>query len=165
MPDRARKPPPQFDRAAEHRARGLSWDAAARELGRNEKTLREWARKFPREWAAALRKCEAAVAREATAESVHALRTQLRSEDEKVGRAAAASLIQYALTKTRKSASRKGRRAAALAPDVAALAEFVGGLTDAEAETLLRELREPAPAAGTGPDAAPPPPSLAERSE
>lgn len=41
MPARDRKPPPQFDRAAEHRARGLSWHAAARELGRNEKTLRE----------------------------------------------------------------------------------------------------------------------------
>ncbi|MBL8866062.1 MAG: hypothetical protein JNK93_10935 [Planctomycetia bacterium] len=164
MPARDRKPPPQFDRAAEHRARGLSWDAAARELGRNEKTLREWAKKFPREWAAALRRHESTIAREATAESVHALRKQLRSEDEKIGRAAAASLIQYALTKSRKSPSRKGRPAA-LAPDTAALAEFVEGLTDAEAETLLRELRAAPPAAGTGADAAPAPTTLAERSE
>ncbi len=67
MPARDRKPPPQFDRAAEHRARGLSWDAAARELGRNEKTLREWAKRLPREWAAALRRLESIITREATA--------------------------------------------------------------------------------------------------
>lgn len=158
-----RKLPAPFAAAAELRARGSSWEAAAKELGKNEKTLREWAKKFPREWAALLRKFEAQIAKEATAESVLTLRKQLRSEDEKVGREAAATLIKYAATR-RKPAAKKPRDAK-VAPEVAAIAEFVGGLTDDEVAALLREL-ETAPAdleAGTR--AATPAAALAERSE
>lgn len=158
-----RKIPTQFPAAAELRARGSSWEAAAKELGKNEKTLREWSKKFSREWAAALRKFEAQIAKEATAESVLTLRKQLRSEDEKVAREAAAAIIKYAATR-RKPAAKKARDPK-VAPEIAAIAEFVGGLTDEEVAALLCEL-ESAPAdLEAGALAAPPPAALAERPE
>lgn len=159
-----RKPPPQFEAAAELRARGSSWDAAARELERNEKTLRDWAKKFPRQWAAALRRFERQFVREAAAESVLTLRKQLRSEDEKVVRDAAAALIRYATVRS-KSVPKKPRSASAPSPEIAAVAEFVGGLDDEEVATLLRELRSAPADPGIGPVAAPPPTALAKRSE
>ena len=70
MAKATRKFPAQFEAAAELRARGSSWEAAAKELDKNEKTLRDWSKKFPREWAALLRKFESQIAKEATAESV-----------------------------------------------------------------------------------------------
>lgn len=136
--------PPQLEAAAERRARGMSWEAAAKELGRNEKTLRDWAKKFPEAWRAALARCEVQIASEAKAESVLTLRKQLRSDDEKIARDAAAELIRYATTK-RRTASRKSGRSRQFTSEIAAIAEFVGGLTDEETTALLRELRSADP--------------------
>lgn len=140
----AAKPPSAvlFSRAAELRVRGSSWEAIAKEVGRAEKTVREWVRTYPREWQKAVREAEAQVAQEATAESVLTLRRQLRSDDEKTTREAAAALIKFAATK--KPRPRTKPRGAKASPQVASMAEFVGGLTDEEVTALLHELRRPA---------------------
>ena len=64
MAKATRKFPAQFEAAAELRARGSSWEAAAKELDKNEKTLRDWSKKFPREWAALHRKFESQITKE-----------------------------------------------------------------------------------------------------
>jgi predicted transcriptional regulator len=146
-------PPPFFFRAAELRARGASWDAVAKEIGRTERTIRGWTRTFAAAWRKAVRDAGRQFAEEA-AESVLTLRKQLRSEDAKVCREAAAALVKFAAGRKpvpRKKSDPKSR----LTSQAAALAEFVGGLTDAEVTTLLRELRdEPSPAGTDAPPAA-----------
>ncbi|QEL15807.1 hypothetical protein [Limnoglobus roseus] len=158
----AAKPPSPtlFLRAAELRVRGSSWDAIAKDVGRAEKTVREWVRTYPREWRKAVRDAEGQVAQEATAESVLTLRRQLRSDDEKTSREAAAALIKFAALKQKPRTRAKPTRGPKVPPPVAALAEFVGGLTDEEVTTLLRELRRVPPADGT--DAGPATPDRGE---
>lgn len=159
-----RRLPDRFDRAVEQRARGASWVAAAREIGRRERTLRKWAKRFPDEWRRALTQWEAAVAREAAAESVFTLRMQLRSNDEKVVRAAADSLIQYALARAKAARSVRSKPGSIRSTEATALAEFLGDLTDAEQHTLLAHLRSTADA-GVGPSPDAPDIALAPRSE
>jgi hypothetical protein len=152
-----RKPsalPPLFLRAAELRARGASWEGVAKEIGRAEKTIRGWTRTYAAAWRKAVRDAGRQFAEEAAAESVLTLRKQLRSEDEKVCREAAAALIKFAAGR-KPTPRKKGDAKSRLASQAAALAEFVGGLTDAEVTTLLRELRDdPLPAGTDAPPAA-----------
>jgi hypothetical protein len=149
-PPRSRRLPAHFDRAAEQRARGASWLVAAGEVGVLERTVRKWAARFPAEWRRAMTKWAAAVAREAAAESVYTLRTQLRSADENVVRAAADSLIQYALARAKVARSLKALPGSALSPEATALAEFLEGLTHDEHDAILERLRPAAADAGAG---------------
>jgi hypothetical protein len=91
------KPPPDrlILEAAELRAAGSSWETIAAAVGRAVSTVRQWQGCYRDRWTAALRAAEARVATEAAAESVLALRAQLRSPDIAVSRNAARQLIQY----------------------------------------------------------------------
>jgi hypothetical protein len=92
-------PTPPSDRllaeAAELRAAGSSWETVSAVLGRAVSTVRQWPSAYRDRWTAALRAAEARLATEAAAESVLALRAQLRSKDIEISRTAARQLIQY----------------------------------------------------------------------
>jgi hypothetical protein len=82
-------------KAAELRAGGASWEAVAAAVGRGPKAVRRWPTRYAARWANALQAAERQLLADATAESVHTLRRQLRSEDEKSSRDAAQKLIQF----------------------------------------------------------------------
>lgn len=130
-------------RAAELRAGGATWDAVARELNRAAATVSAWPRRFPKRWQAAMRAAEQQTLGEAGAESVHVLRKQLRSRDEKSAREAARTLTQL---------HAKGRAAAPdPEPESSAsvnplLAAFVNGKTDEQLRELNDALHSNAPA-------------------
>ncbi len=164
MSHRRKAAPPELEKMAEWRARGLSWEAVGREVKKSESTLHRWTKEFPREWQAALRKFETMIRREALAESVLTLRKMLRSEDEKIGRSAAAELIRFVtskqiVNKKTHSTSNPGTS------EIAAIAEFVGGLSDDEMAILLRELQSRPADSGTDADASPEAAIVAARSE
>ena len=106
----APKPPPDhlLAKAADRRAGGASWDAVAAQVGRAADTVRKWPAAYPAAWKKLLRAAERQLVRDATAESVHTLRRQLRSDDEKTSREAAQKLIQF-----RVALGRRGKRAKA----------------------------------------------------
>ncbi len=135
------KPPPDslLNRAAELRAAGQAWEAVAEAVGRTVKTVRGWPEAYPEKWADLLRKAEARLVSEATAESVHTLRMQLRSDDEKASRDAAQKLISFrvALGKKPKKPGRKPARTPST--DAARLVAYLEGLSDAEFHTLAEE--------------------------
>jgi len=140
------KPPPDhlLALAADLRAGGAPWDAVADKVGRAAETVRRWPAVYPAAWSAAARAAEQRLLAEATAESVLTLRKQLRSEDEKAGRDAARSLIQF-----RVATSKKARRATGSpvrpTTDATRIAAYLEGMTDAQIDAIVEELRTAGP--------------------
>lgn len=148
MPRRTPGPAALLVQAAEGRAAGLSWDEIATRVGRSPDTVRRWPRVYRRAWARAVREAEAQLLTQATAESVHTLRKQLRSEDEKASREAAQKLIQFRVAVSKKKPARKAK-SGSVATQYAALE----GLSDEQLrslaeEALAAELARRAPPAG-----------------
>jgi len=90
--------------AAELRAAGAAWDTIAAQIGRAPHTVRQWQYYYRARWVAALRAAESRIASEAAAESVIAMRAQLRSTDPDVSHAAARQLMQYRVALNRSGA-------------------------------------------------------------
>ena len=136
------KPPPKdlLALAAEARAGGAAWDAVATKVGRAADTVRRWPTAYPAAWAAAFRAAERRLLAEATAESVHTLRKQLRSDDEKASRDAARNLIQFRVASGKRTKRPARPKAAAGASDAARVAAYLEGLTDAQIDALVSEL-------------------------
>lgn len=127
--------------ATELRAGGASWEQIAEKVGRTPRTVRTWPTNYPGPWKKFLRAAEEQQLTEATAESVHTLRRQLRSADEKTGREAAGKLIQLrvALEKTQKSRRTSAKRSRGKA-DADSIATYLARLDDAELDRLIEEL-------------------------
>jgi len=92
----ARRKPPNDETlrtAAEARAGGQSWDRAAAIVGYAASAVRLWPIRYAARWAAVLREAELRLVSEASAEAIHTLRKQLRSEDDKAAREAAKMLL------------------------------------------------------------------------
>lgn len=128
-------------RAAELRVEGASWEVVAAQVGRAAETVRKWPRIYPTKWKKLVRAAERDLVTDATAESVHTLRRQLRSEDDKTSRDAAQRLIQLRValgkpTTRGKAANRKRRKQS----DLARVTAYLETLTDAEIETLTDRL-------------------------
>lgn len=143
--------------AAELRAGGAKWEAVARALDRALSTVEAWPRRFKERWRAAMRVAEKQAIGEARAESVHVLRKQLRSEDEKSAREAARTLTNL---HSKESAAEPDDEPASPAAVNPLLAAFVNGKTDeqlleladalhADAPSLRRILCEPVAAEST----------------
>jgi transposase-like protein len=140
-------------RAAELRASGLSWDGIARALGRAPETVRRWTRQYKFKWARLLVLAEKRLLKEATAEAVAALRSQLRSEDAKTQREAAQKLLQLRMTlDRRKPKGQRGSPARRARAGSQRIGGYLRSLSDAEIDQLIRELGPPS--SGTSDDAA-----------
>jgi transposase len=126
-------------RAAELRQRGASWDAVAADVRRSVETVRDWPRKYPKEWRHACRAAKRQVNAEARAESLQTLRLQLRSEDEKASRDAATAILKLAKPTARAKPQAKKSQ---LSSEMQAIAEYVQELSDEDLDHLLRELAE-----------------------
>ncbi len=153
------KPPPDslLAQAAELRAGGNSWEIVAEKVGRTPQTVRRWPEAYPEKWAAALRAAESQLLSEATAESVHTLRRQLRSSDEKSSREAAQKLISFRVALGKKPGKSKRKRVAKPRTDAARLVAYLEGLSDAELEALANDLERrgaDSPPASPGPPVA-----------
>lgn len=135
------KPPPDslLNQAAELRAAGKSWEAVADEVGRTVKTVRNWPEAYSLKWAELLRKAEARLVSEATAESVHTLRMQLRSSDDKASRDAAQKLISFRVALGKKPKQSTRNKAKKPSSDAARLVAYLEGLPDDEFHTLAEE--------------------------
>ncbi len=83
-----------LERAVEARLGGKTWKMVGEECGKAESTVRRWPVLYAERWRALQLRLERRVMAEATAEVIHTLRQQLRSEDEKARRDAARHLIQ-----------------------------------------------------------------------
>lgn len=136
-------PPPSASllrKAAELRAGGAAWEAVAATVGRAARTVRRWPTRYPRRWAKAIQAAERQLLADATAESVHTLRRQLRSDDEKASRDAAQKLIQF-----RVAVGKKAKPAAKPTPskpksDIQRVAAYLETLTDDQLARLFDDL-------------------------
>ena len=84
-----------LERAAEMKAAGSSWEAIANALQRKVQTAKKWSRVYANEWQELFGKFEKQFVDEAAAESVLALRKQLRIEKSTLSVQAADKLIRY----------------------------------------------------------------------
>jgi len=98
-----RKPPPEriLLRAVEARAAGHSWEAVARLVKRSAETVRQWARRYPQEWDAALQAAQQQAVVQSGNEAVAILRRQMNSKDDRVSHQAAWRLIYQRLEMAR----------------------------------------------------------------
>ena len=136
-----------LNRAAELRAGGAKWAAVAEELKKAVDTVCAWPRKYPARWKSALEAAERRTLSEASAESVHVLRTQLRSKDEKVARDAAKSLTDLQLRRTKLDhAGEPADTSPIRTSEGTRLAAFLDGYPDEELRQYADHLREDAPA-------------------
>lgn len=132
----------QLMQAAELRAGGAKWETVAQALNRANSTVQEWPRRFAARWRAALRVAEKQALGEARAESVHVLRKQLRSEDEKSAREAARTLAQLHAKEAAAESNGEPANPVAVNP---LLAAFVNGKTDEQLLELADALQPDAP--------------------
>ena len=144
----AHKPPPDdlLALAAELRAGGAAWDAVAAKVGRAMNTVRQWPTAYPARWKKALHAAEQQQLADATAESVHTLRRQLRSADEKSSRDAATKLIQFRVALGKRARPKRATTTDTGTADAHTIAAFVAGLADAEIDRLIADLTGHGPA-------------------
>jgi hypothetical protein len=131
----AKKPPPDelIERAARLRAGGSSWAAVGKDVGRTHTAVMRWPELYRVKWAVYYAVAEQAILDDASAESVHVLRQQLRSKDERSSRDAAGKLLR-----TRERAAESD--GPAVAPETLALAQYLDGLSDADLDALAERL-------------------------
>lgn len=137
------KPPSDelLARAARFRATGLSWAAIGRELNRNPKTVERWPTFAAKAWRRHYDRAVRQIAKDVTAESVTALRTDLRDEkDAKARRDSASKLLRYGMSFRKTSASK--RKTPNPGPSSAGVrfAKYVESLTPEQVGNLVREL-------------------------
>ncbi len=125
--------------AAELKAHGSSWDAVAAAVGRAAETVRRWPTVDRAAWQAAHRAAEEQLLADAAAESVHTLRRQLRSDDEKTSREAAGSLMKFQ-TARRAKRRRPAQRQTTVSPAAVQLATYLMSLSDEQLQTLAGEV-------------------------
>ncbi|MCZ2340285.1 MAG: hypothetical protein LC104_00640 [Bacteroidales bacterium] len=147
------KPPPDelLALAAELRAGGASWETVAENVGRTERTVRQWPTSYARRWKKFLRAAERQQLTDATAESVLTLRRQLRSPDEKASRDAAMKLMQFRIAAEKRTQTRRGKPADSGNTHAQTIAAYIARLTDAELDQLIAELGSSPPVTGSGP--------------
>ncbi len=100
-------------RAADMKAAGSSWEMIAAELQRTVQRVKKWPRVYAIEWQELFGKFEKQFLEEAAAESVLALRKQLRVEAPLVSVQAAEKLIRYRISRakpTPKPAAKSNKR-------------------------------------------------------
>jgi hypothetical protein len=132
-------------RAAEARAQGLSWPAAAEQAGWELHGLRCWIRRYAAQWARVYGRARREAHDAAGDEAVTMLRRRLRDGDAKTVLAAATALIA-------RFAAGKSKPRAAKGPDPdAAMDEWLRGLSEPQVGQLIRQL-DPAAADGDKPD-------------
>ena len=88
-----------LERAAEMKAAGSSWEAIANALQRKVQTAKKWSRVYANAWQELFGKFEKQFLDEAAAESVLALRRQLRADEATVSIRAAEKLIRYRISR------------------------------------------------------------------
>lgn len=145
-----------LNEAAELRVAGLSWTAVGNQLNRSPETVRRWPQNYPEQWQKAVAMAERQLMTEAIAESVHTLRRQLRSGDDKASREAARHLLQFRRQfgpsdpgpASERPVTGEGRQ----------IAEFLEGLSDAQVDQLLAELASAQSPSAVGVDVTPPSP-------
>ncbi len=89
------------ERAAEMKAAGSSWETIATALQRTVQTVKKWPRVYANEWQELFGKFEKQFLDEAAAESVLALRKQLRGEESAVSIRASDKLIRYRISRAK----------------------------------------------------------------
>jgi hypothetical protein len=87
--------------AAHLKATGLSWEAVAKEVGRNAETCRHWPIRYPEEWDRFFRFADEALTTEGASEARFYMRKLLRSDNPKYCHAAAQSLMRYRIEQMR----------------------------------------------------------------
>jgi len=138
------KKPHLFDlvvKAADLRARGVSWAAVAAKVGRKVDTVEEWPKRYADVWKQALAEGRLAAASETASEGGAVLRLLLRSNDEKIKRDAVRLSLEFearALERTQPAAERDAEDT----PDSEAvrIVKFAQGMSHDELRALLREV-------------------------
>jgi hypothetical protein len=138
------KKPHLFDlivKAADLRARGVSWAAVAAKVGRKVMTVEEWPKRFPEVWKQAFAEARVASASETASEGGAVLRLLLRSQDEKIKRDAVRLSLEFearALARTQPAAERDDEDT----PDSEAvrIVRYAQGMSHDEIRALLREV-------------------------
>lgn len=124
---------------AELRAAGAPWAVVARDLSCAESTLHRRVRRAGAVWKRMLAAARSQLAREALAESVHTLRQELRSDDERSRRDAAGKLMRYGLAMRTRSKN-TAKSAPAQPRSVTQLVAYVQSLSDEELDRLIFSL-------------------------
>lgn len=140
-----------LEKAAELRASGASWEAVAAAVGRAAETVKRWPRLYQKKWEHLLSKAEKQQLREATAESLHTLRRQLRLPDDKASRDAAQKVMQFRLA-VAKSVNTKSAGKKPTTTRFSRICAYLESLDDEQLSHLLEDLLRPGEhAAAAGP--------------
>ena len=121
---------PLIERAAQLRAIGQTWDQIGRKMRRSSNDIRRWPKRFPEFWDKVISESRRLAVDEARDEGVTALRSLLRSEDEKVKCSASTKLADLPKDEQKTSAE---------AEELIKFVQYLEGLTDEELESFMRE--------------------------
>ena len=128
--------------ATELRATGLSWAVIGRELNRKPESVQRWEELAPAKWRQFYNRAMKRNARDVTAESVTALRQDLRDhKDKKARRDSATKLLRYGMVALKPSAKKPTKKNAE-GPTSAGVrfAKYVESLTPDQLSNLIRDL-------------------------
>ena len=141
MPTKAKCPPDELlNAAAVLRAAGSSWAVVGREMNRKPETVKRWPLLAPKKWKRFFDRANRELARDVTAESVCALRTDLRGKDDKARRDSANKLLRYGTAILNKSLRKKTTANDAATAKIADYIRYVESLSPTQIETLINDL-------------------------
>ena len=126
--------------AATLRAAGSSWAIVGREMNRKPETVKRWPLFAPAKWRRYFARASRELARDVTAESVCALRTDLRGEDNKARRDSATKLLRYGLTVLNKPGRKKTNTNDAATAKIVDFIKHVESLSPTQIEILINDL-------------------------
>ena len=128
--------------ATELRATGLSWAVIGRELNRKPESVQRWEELAPAKWRQFYNRAMKRNARDVTAESVTALRLDLRDQkDKKARRDSATKLLRYGMVALKPTAKKAAKKSNA-GPSSAGIrfAKYVESLTPEQLSNLICDL-------------------------
>jgi hypothetical protein len=117
-------------RAADLRATGHTWQQVGRKMHKTGEAVRSWTKRFPEYWEEVLTEARREVAGEARDEGLTALRTLLRSGDDKVKCNASTKLAGM---------PKDAEKSSATAEELMKFVQFLEGLSDEELESFMGE--------------------------
>jgi hypothetical protein len=126
--------------AATLRAAGSSWAIVGREMNRRPETVKRWPLFAPKKWRKYFEQASRELARDVTAESVCALRTDLRGKDDKARRDSATKLLRFGLTVLNKPGRKKATANDAATAKIVDYIRYIEGLSPTQLQVLINDL-------------------------
>lgn len=141
MATKPKSPPDRLLKAAATlRAAGSSWAIVGRQMNRRPETVRRWPLFAPKKWRKYFEQASRELARDVTAESVCALRTDLRGKDDKARRDSATKLLRFGLTVLNKQTRKKATANDAATAKIVDYIHYIQSLSPTQLQVMINDL-------------------------